>query len=143
MRHLIILFVILFVFGCKEQESNTSQGPSQMQQVMTIHDEVMPKMGTIGSLVAELKPISDTIADPEPYNTAIKDLQDAHQSMMDWMRGFGERFDSEEIMKGKELSQQKKEWLDEEEEKVKALKTQINSSIEQAQNLLDQTNSPD
>jgi hypothetical protein len=56
--------------------------------------------------------------------------------MMDWMAGFGERFDSEEILDGKPLSEQKQQWLLEEEEKVKAMKEQVNSSIARAKALL-------
>ena len=52
------------------------------------------------------------------------------------MQGFGSRFDSDEILNGKELTEQKQIWLDEEEEKVKALREQINSSIENAEKIL-------
>ena len=103
---------------------------------MAIHDEVMPKMGKLGRLVAELKEKVDTTETGQEYESAMKDLQAAHSSMMDWMQGFGERFDSDEILHGKELTAQKEEWLDEEEEKVRALKQQINSSIERAEDLL-------
>ena len=105
---------------------------------MAIHDEVMPEMSTIGKLVAELKPKADSTEMGIKYGQAMKDLQDAHKSMMDWMRGFGDRFDSDEILNGKELTDQKKLWLDEEEEKVKALRDQINNSIKQAQELLEE-----
>jgi hypothetical protein len=40
-------------------------------------------------------------------------------------------------MNRKELGQQKQLWLDEEEEKVKALRIQINNSIENAKALLE------
>ena len=103
---------------------------------MAIHDEVMPKMGKLGKLVAELKNKVDTTETGQQYEAAMKDLQAAHKSMMDWMREFGERFDSDEILNGKELTPKKQEWLDEEEEKVKALREQINSSIEHAEELL-------
>ncbi|MDX1328353.1 MAG: hypothetical protein R3299_11675, partial [Arenibacter sp.] len=57
-------------------------------------------------------------------------------SMMDWMKNFGERFDGDEIMKGKSLTEEKQQWLDEEEVKVKALRDQINTSIKNAEDLL-------
>jgi hypothetical protein len=66
----------------------------------------------------------------------MTDLQAAHKSMMDWMKGFGDRFDSEEILKGKALSPEKQLWLDEEEIKVKEMRDQVNSSIEYAEKLL-------
>ena len=56
--------------------------------------------------------------------------------IMDWMHGFGSRFDSDEILNGKELTEQKQIWLDEEEEKAKALREQSNSSIENAKKIL-------
>jgi hypothetical protein len=56
--------------------------------------------------------------------------------MMDWMQGFGKRFDYEEIMNGKELNAEKKEWLLEEEVKVNELKEKINSSIANAERML-------
>jgi hypothetical protein len=97
----------------------------------------MPKMGTIGKLVSELKPKVDSTEKGIAYDKAMKDLQAAHKSMMDWMKGFGDRFTSDEILNDAELTEQKQEWLNEEEKKVKALKLQINNSIENAEKLLE------
>ena len=136
----LVAVVSLIVFSCKEESKKTeaNDSTSKMEEVMAIHDEVMPKMSTIGKLVAELKPKADTTAQGLPYKEAMTDLQDAHKSMMDWMKGFGDRFDSDEILNGKELSPEKKVWLLEEEVKVKALRDQINGSIEKAEKLLEQ-----
>ena len=46
------------------------------------------------------------------------------------------RFDHEEILEGKELTEEKQQWLDEEEEKVKVVKEKINGSIARAEALL-------
>tara|TARA_R100001369_G_scaffold77371_1_gene106728 strand:+ start:1324 stop:1656 length:333 start_codon:yes stop_codon:yes gene_type:complete len=107
-----------------------------MKSVMAVHDEVMPKMGTISKLVSQLdeKITNDTSSDN--YVAAREDLKEAHKAMMDWMKGFGDRFDGDEILNGKALTEEKQKWLDEEEAKVKALKDQINSSIKQAEDLL-------
>ena len=129
------LALVLFL-SCKEEEKK-SETPSQMKEVMAIHDEVMPEMGTIGKLVSELKPKVDSTETGIEYEKAMKDLQTAHKSMMDWMKGFGDRFTSDEILNGAALTEQKQEWLNEEEENVKALKLQINSSIENAEKLLE------
>ena len=136
---LLTLFVSVFCLSCKEEKKSEEAAPeaSKMEEVMAIHDEVMPEMSTIGKLVAELKPKADSTEMGMKYTKAMKDLQDAHKAMMDWMRGFGDRFDSDEILNGKELTDQKKIWLDEEEEKVKALREQINSSIDRAEQLLE------
>ena len=137
MKQLIFLLTILVATGSCKNEKKASEQPSQMKQVMAIHDDVMPKMSTIGKLVAELKPMVDSTETGIQYNKAMKDLQASHKSMMDWMKGFGDRFDSDEILNGKELTEQKQEWLDEEEVKVKALREQINTSIANAEALLE------
>ncbi|UOY04715.1 hypothetical protein L0P88_12185 [Muricauda sp. SCSIO 64092] len=126
---------LVFSLSCKQEKKEAAQS-TQMQNVMAIHDEVMPKMGKLGKLVGELKSKVDTTETGKQYEVAMKNLQNAHDSMMDWMRGFGDRFDSDEILNGKELTPQKQKWLDEEEEKVKAMREQINSSIERAEALL-------
>lgn len=132
----VMVSVGLLYFSCKE-EKKQPESTSQMKQVMAVHDEVMPKMSTIGKLVAELKPKVDSTEMGVQYEKAMKDLQASNKAMMDWMKGFGDRFDPDEIMNGAELSDQKKEWLDEEEEKVEALRDQINASIANAEALLE------
>ncbi len=130
-----LLPLFFFLLACKT-ETKKSESPTKMQEVIAVHDEVMPKMGTISKLVAQLKPLADSTETGKKYQTAIRDLQAAHRSMMDWMQGFDERFDSDEIMNGKELSEEKKAWLLEEEKKVNQLKEDINGSIERAEKLL-------
>ncbi|OQD44465.1 hypothetical protein BUL40_02625 [Croceivirga radicis] len=138
MKKIVFLFISLVFFACNEKKEETNTKPTQMQTVMAIHDEVMPKMGKLGRLVGQLKEKVDTTAQSMVYQEAMKDLQEANMAMMDWMKGFGDRFDSDEILNGKELSPQKQEWLNEEEVKVKELKEQINSSIARAETLLGQ-----
>ena len=133
-----ILFLALAIthfHSCKESGSEKSTN-EQMTKVMAIHDEVMPKMSKLGNLVGELSSMEEASEAKEDYIKARKDLQAAHKAMMDWMQGFGKRFDPDEILNGKALTPQKQEWLDEEEVKVKELRDQINSSIQMAEDLL-------
>ncbi|HMB64700.1 MAG TPA: hypothetical protein VKN36_16585 [Eudoraea sp.] len=127
---------LVLIVSCRE-EKKSSDPDSQMNKVMAIHDEVMPKIGSMGKLVGELSSKEDSTALGLQYKSARRGLQEAHKAMMDWMQGFGNRFDSDEILNGKKLSEQKQVWLNEEEEKVKALRDQINSSIETAETLLE------
>ncbi|WP_437396399.1 hypothetical protein [Flagellimonas lutimaris] len=132
----ILICTVLFLsFSCKE-EKKAPEGSSQMEEVMDIHDEVMPKMGTIGKLVGDLKAKVDSTEMGRKYEVAMKDLQEANTAMMDWMKDFGDRFNHEEILEGKELTEEKQQWLDEEEEKVKEVKEKINGSIARAEALL-------
>lgn len=136
MKYLTVILPLFFFLSCKT-ETKKVDSPTKMQEVMAVHDEVMPKMGTISKLVAQLKPLADSTETGMKYQTAMQDLQAAHRSMMDWMQGFGEKFDSDEILNGKELTEEKEAWLLEEEKKVYRLKEDINGSIERAQKLLD------
>ncbi|MEO9891474.1 hypothetical protein [Aurantibacter sp.] len=129
-----LLIIALVTFSCKEEKSSDT---NQISEVMAIHDEVMPKMGTIGKMVGELTALeNDSTNINKGYEKARIDLQDAHKSMMDWMKGFGDRFDSDEILNGKALTEEKQKWLNEEEEKVNAVKEKINMSIANAEKLL-------
>ncbi|WP_188370398.1 hypothetical protein [Muriicola marianensis] len=136
-RTILILSFLLLMFSCKTENKKPDQ-PTKMQEVIAIHDEVMPKMTDISKLVAQLKPMADSTEAGLKYMRAMKDLQAAHRSMMDWMQGFGSRFDSDEILNGKELSEEKRAWLLEEEQKVIQLREDINGSIERAEALLKQ-----
>lgn len=131
----IILSLFILFVSCKS-EPKKDESPSQMEEVMAVHDEVMPKMGTISNLIADLKPKVDSTEVGKEYLKAIRDLQGAHKSMMNWMKGFGERFDYEEIMNGKELNAEKQGWLQEEGIKVNELREEINTSIANAERVL-------
>ncbi len=128
-----MLLMATVVISCKEQ---AKVDDSQMKKVMAIHDEAMPKMSKIGSLVAQLKKRIDTDQGGVAEKEAMEDLQEAHETMMEWMRGFGGKFDSDEILNGKELTAEKKVLLDEEEAKVKIVKEKIETSIANAEALL-------
>jgi hypothetical protein len=132
-----IAFIFSVVFVTCKEEKKVPTKTTQMKEVMAVHDELMPKMGKIGRLVGELNKIEDSTETGQVYKEAKIELQEANKAMMDWMKELGDHFDYEEIMKGKELTEQKQEWLNEEEEKVKGLKEKINGSIERAEKLLE------
>ena len=134
-KQVILLLCIVFslTYACKEE---TKQETSQMKMVLAIHDEVMPKTSEIGPLVAQLRKRVDSDTGTAEEKKAMEDLQDAHNNMMEWMRGFGDKFDHDEIMNGKELSAEKQALLDIEEKEVKIVKEKINSSIANAKKIL-------
>lgn len=134
-KQVILLLGIVFslTYACKEE---TKQETSQMKMVLAIHDEVMPKTSEIGPLVAQLRKRVDSDTGTAEEKKAMEDLQDAHNNMMEWMRGFGDKFDHDEIMNGKELSAEKQALLDIEEKEVKIVKEKINSSIANAKKIL-------
>lgn len=131
-----LLSVGLLSLGCKGETSPSES--NKMAEVIAVHDEVMPKMSEIGKLVALLKPMADSSETGLPYLNAMRDLQDAHAAMMDWMKGFGDRFDYEEVMEGKPLSPEKIALLKDEEVKVKAMRDLVLQSIKSAEKILDE-----
>lgn len=134
----ILALVCFTIIACKETKKEAPSEEDQMELVMEIHDEVMPKMGKINTLIKDLGAEIKTGNTTEAYTSAKADLQEANTLMMDWMTDFSERFDSDEIMDGKALSPEKQEWLDEEEEKIRRVRDKINSSIAKAEALLEQ-----
>ena len=140
MKKLAFLFMscLLLFTSCKEEKKDNA--PTQMEEVMAVHNEAMDKMGKLGKLVGQLKPTVDSLGTNSPEAKAMSDLQEANKAMMDWMQNFGTRFEPEEIMEGKELSEEKKKWLNEEEAEIKEVKEKINSSITNAEALLEKAN---
>ena len=133
MKKLLIVGVLaLSVVACKnkEAEPEVPAGPTQMESVVAVHDELMPKMGEIGQLIAKLEANIDSTNVDSVKVKAVMDLKDANQSMMQWMRDFGTSFESDEIMKGAPLSEEKQKSLDTFEASVNALKAEMESAME-------------
>jgi len=130
---LVSAFLILTSYSCKQEKKD---GTNKMAEVMAAHDQLMAKMGTLTKLIGELNGKVDSTETATEYDAAKKDLQNAHKSMMDWMKGFGDNFDSDEILNGKALSANKQKLLEKEMDKIQEIKKQMESSIEKAQDLL-------
>lgn len=127
-------FVFLLFMGLL---SVIAQETSQMQQVMEKHDQVMDKMPELVRLINSLQTAAQNSEDKAKYELAIEDLKASNTSMQNWMIGFGERFDADEMMKGKELTPQKQEWLKEEQIKILALGKEIDRVMKKTGLLLE------
>lgn len=134
-----LLVVILFT-ACKENETKTEepQGPSQMEQVVEIHDELMPKMSVIGELISKIEANIDTLNIDSVKVKSVVELKAANESMMKWMMDFGSAFESDEIMNGVELTEDKKQTLNEFEQSANELKVQMETAIKNAEVVLNQ-----
>ena len=130
LRSLLVACAFILNLSIYAQES------TQMQQVMTAHDEVMDKMPDLVKLIGQLQPKADTTKAGRKYQKAINNLKASNKSMMVWMQGFGERFTADEMMKGKALTEEKQIWVAEEQKKVKALRKEIDASMKKAKKLL-------
>jgi hypothetical protein len=138
------LFLISVIFfGCKpkahdEHEHDAdakdvveTKGNQELyDEVMKIHDEVMPKMNDIHKLKMELKEKLAkapklTAADKMKIDLMIAKLDSAGESMMIWMREFQPVPDS--------LGEEKaKQYLESEMEKVKKVRERIQETLKEA-----------
>ena len=142
MKRVLVLFALIasIAVSCKGETSKSNietkeVDPYTMEGVMAVHDEVMHKMGQMAKLSSALKPLAD--AAPEgPEAKAIEDLKVAHEAMMTWMKEIGDTFTHEEIMKGTALSDEKKEALRIEADKIAEVKRLMLESIANAEALL-------
>jgi hypothetical protein len=135
---------LMISFSCKEKSHEheghdatagdvveTSGNQELYNEVMKIHDEVMPKMNDVHTIKQELK---ETLSKPKLTNAdklkaeaMILKLDSANEGMMVWMREFRPLPDS--------LGEEKaRAYLEAEMEKVKKVRENILSVLEQAKN---------
>ena len=139
-----LVFTLAFV-SCKDdnkqkegsQQEQVDDSSAQMKDVMAIHDEVMPKMSELNAMIVKMEAeVDSTTVRGQEAAAIVLELQDAYKSMMTWMKDFSQGFTTEEIMEGAKLSDQKKELLNQEEEKVRIVREKINGSLEKAKSFL-------
>jgi hypothetical protein len=130
---------LLIVAGCGKSgqhehhdQDEPSSNPNQAlyDQVMDIHDEVMPKSDEIYTLRKELKDkianTPDLVADKKKQlDQIISELDSADHSMMNWMHKFKPLPDSA----NQELA---REYLENEMERIKNVRELINGSLQKA-----------
>jgi len=135
------LLLVLILIGCNgktnngqdSQNGNDSGNQALYDEVMKVHDEVMPKMNDIYKLKEELKKdianTSDLVEKKrKEIESAIVQLDAASESMMDWMRNFNPLPDS--------LGEEKARlYLEEQKVKVVKVKDAMLQAIEEAKEL--------
>jgi len=132
----VLLLSIVLIIGCKSEKVDPKLS-SLMDEVMAIHDEVMPKTGAINKNKKALKKmltpmIEDTTKLRNQLLDTILELEDAEEGMMDWMANY------------KSKPSKLKEGVDpmayylEEKKKITEVKNKMLSSIENAKVLLNE-----
>ena len=131
MKSLLISTVFLVLISCGKTSDHTGHDKSEdgtsgeanqalYDQVMAIHDEVMPKMGDIYKMKIELlEKIANTPGMVEEkrkeLEAIISNLDSTNNAMMDWMHNFNPIPDS--------LDQEKaREYLETEMERIKKVR---------------------
>lgn len=101
-----IFFASLLLLSCKRStsaENTSTEGATAdlkalEDQVMAVHDEVMPKMADITKLTAELRAIKAKIKEnpdgkmvsPDGLEELMGSLKLAEQGMWDWMKAYSD-----------------------------------------------------
>lgn len=119
---LIGIFILSVVSGCTKD----NQVQNLKSEVMNIHDEVMPEMGTLMNLQKELKDkisrldsADQSMADS--LSRLVKQLEEADEAMMQWMRTYKEP--SEEMSQEEAM-----EYLEMKKKEILEVKEKINHS---------------
>lgn len=132
MKNLLLLTTLFFLAAC---------GPSQKEElqqlkdeVIAIHDEVMPKMGelrrTRKDLLLQADSLMETDTDRAAMLTTVADeIADANESMMEWMRAFEPEFEGtdEEI----------RQYLEDQKIAIQEVKENMNGALAKGKDVLE------
>ncbi|AXT60358.1 hypothetical protein D1816_08340 [Aquimarina sp. AD10] len=132
-----LVSAVILLTSCNQLSKEEQEFDAIMENVIIVHDEVMPKMTELSSLIKNLDPKIDTTAVGKSHAKAQQDLKDSYDFMMEWMRDFSEKFPHTEEKLSPEKMASQMNLLKKEEIEVKQLRDQINTSIANAKSLLE------
>ncbi len=122
----IFLVITLLMSQCKQEKK--SEVLTLHQDIMAIHDNVMPKMSDIYRLKKSLKSMYETTKDPS-YGDLILRLNQADDMMMDWMAQYKQP---------KSNTSDDIAYLKSEKNKIKIVSATMQATIQEAQKLIDE-----
>ena len=149
MRILILAFLsVCFLYSCKPGADKASEklstDPKVLEdQLMAIHDEVMPKLSDMQNLSAQLRKIREAtpensagkIVPPDGLDQTADALKLAEQGMWDWMKQYHDQRDSIP-------ADQLLPFLTHQMELLKSVQNGVNTSIGKATEWLKANGSP-
>lgn len=102
------------------------------KEVITVHDEVMPKMGVLHQLKKQMVTLRDSLVENESsdsliYQEHITNLEEAGDEMMEWMHAY-------QVDLSKYTTEEAMTYLKEEKRKIVAVKEKMNNAIEVSKN---------
>ncbi|WP_421890943.1 hypothetical protein [Marinoscillum sp.] len=126
-----ILMICLVVVGACAQTKKTDT-KALKDQVMEVHDAVMPKMGELRMTEKQLLAVADSLAEDTVAATRYRELavavSSANKSMMNWMHGFDPDFAGSE--------EEVKTYLEGQLKEIEEVKRLMLSSLEEGQKAL-------
>ncbi len=131
MKKLLFLFTFAMIITACGGPKFDQQ--AAFDEVMDLHDEAMPKIGEVMSLKKQLEAKAKAESDSTEaanLNQLAKDLGDAQEGMMVWMRAWAGGFEPHK--KGETTVEEQKAFFASEKEKVTQVRDDINESISAA-----------
>lgn len=150
MRFIKLLFFALLLGGfaascgsntsSKAEEQTQTETPEQAEQaaweqMMEVHDEVMPKMAELNRTGRELKSIAESTDDKavkEQINQKVKNLEAASEAMMVWMGELQQLSKLRENKSHEEITS----YLEAEKAEIDQVGEKMMKSLEEGQQLL-------
>jgi len=127
-----VLFILasIMLIGCSHSDNPERQ--KAFDEVMEIHDEVMPEISTINKLTRQIKGVLEKGENPEKADlmkTILTDLEAAEEGMMDWMHDLD--------VPGKDVPDaQAIQYLNSEKIKISKVSVDMKESIAAGKNIL-------
>ena len=136
-----LLIFSLLVLSCNQTAKQQAAEQQLWDEVMAVHDEVMPKMGEINQLGRDLRAKSEgldsTLTDQRNQIMAgISALEQADEGMMSWMSAI-EPLDE---LRESKTHEQILAYLKEEQQKIAKVKEDMLKSMEEGKKLLNSGN---
>jgi len=126
-RALLLSLVVLISVQCKDKTPQEAELDKLFDEVMVIHDDVMPKTATIHRLKKKLKK-NQQEDNQAAFNAVIEQLDIADEGMMQWMENWKKP-------KGKAY-EEAKAYYENEKVKITKVKKDILSAIAVAEELI-------
>jgi hypothetical protein len=135
-EQLFLFFVLGVAFiscGDGKKENDRDEVAEKKEEVIAIHDEVMPKMGQLKSYQNQLGTKADGLEAQaaEPLRQAARKCDEAYEGMFVWMRQFDAALagmSEEEALA----------YLEEQREKVMVVNEDIKNALREAEMLLEE-----
>lgn len=135
----LTIFLPAFFLCCKQAPAtgdvSSADAKDLETQVMTLHDEVMPKVNDISALSAQLRKLKTSLPEsaegqkeiPDGLDKVLESLKLSEQGMWDWMKAYSDE-------KAKLREDQVVPFMEKQLEILKKVDTDMSTSIEQAKN---------
>lgn len=127
---LIIIFGIFITASCSNKKKDSVA--SLKEEVMALHDEVMPKMGELHKTQKQLLTLADSAGGgslaAQKYRELAETIELANESMMDWMRNYEPNYAGTE--------QEIREYLEGQKTSISRVKEDMLKSLEAGKDAL-------